>query len=83
MTSKGTVGLAAIWKMLDRCAPGHVRKAREHNWAILFAGRYYHGFPLGKHGARHNPSIQIGHVRNMVRFFGIEDCARGQIPSLK
>ena len=83
MTSKGTVRLAAIWKMLDRCAPGWKKKERPHNWVVLFAGRSYPRLPLGEHGARHNPSIQIGHVRNMVRFFGIEDCARGQIPALR
>jgi len=83
MTSTGTVPLKAIWKMLDQCAPGWKKKKRDHNWAVFFGDRSYPRLPLGKHGARHNPSIQIGHVRNMVRLFGIEPCAREQIPALR
>jgi len=83
MTSTGTVPLRAVWKMLDTCAPGWEKKERPHNWAVLYSGRTYPRLPRGKHGARHDPSIQVGHVKQMVRFFGIEDCARGKIPALR
>jgi hypothetical protein len=83
MTSIGTVSLTAIWKMLDQCARGWKKKERPHNWAVLFDGRTFPNLPRGRHGARHNPPIQIGHVRQMVRFFGIEPCAREQIPALR
>lgn len=82
MVTKGTIPLKKIWKMLDNCAPGWAKKKNQHNWSVLYNGRTYPRVPLGEHGARHNPSIQIGHVRQMVRFFEIEDCARKQIQAL-
>ncbi len=71
--------------MLDDCAPGYTKKAREHNWLVTYGKVSYPSLPRGGHGRRENPSIQIGHVRNMVRQFGIQDClpvraARPTIP---
>jgi len=83
MSSFGTVPLNDIWAMLDHCAPGHTRKQRQHNWAITWKGKTYPRLPLGPHGKRQNPGIQVGHVKNMARFFGILECAKGQLPQLK
>lgn len=44
----------------------------------------YRGLPLGAHGKRSNPEIQIGHVRHMIREFGIDlECALTALPVLK
>lgn len=83
MSSLGTIALSAIWAMLDHCAPGHTRKARKHNWVVMYAGLTYPRLPVGEHGARRDPEIQIGHVRNMARHFGIMECAKGQLEQLR
>jgi hypothetical protein len=83
MSSSGTIPLQAIWAMLDHCAPGHTRLARVHNWVITFGKKCYPSLPLGPHGARKNPSIQVGHVRKMCRALDILDCAKTQIELLK
>ena len=68
--------------MLDACAPGARIVAKEHrNW-VLYNGLTYRGLPLGEHGARKNPAIEIGHVRRMARHLNILDCAKKQIQNL-
>lgn len=70
--------------MLDRCAPGHTRKAREHNYAVYYEGRSYPTLPLGKHGKRENPSIEVGHVRQLIRQLQLElDCVKRVLPQCK
>lgn len=70
--------------MLDNCAPGHTRKAREHNYVVNYGQRSFPSLPLGKHGKRENPSIQVGHVRHMVRQLQIDvDCVKRLLPQLK
>jgi hypothetical protein len=83
VSSFGTVPLKDVWAMLDHCAPGHTRKQRTHNWLVIFGGRSYPSLPVGAHGRRHNPEIQVGHVKNMVRHLGIEECAKSQIERLR
>lgn len=68
--------------MLDVCAPGYRRKQREHNWCVMYAGKTYHRLPLGEHGKRADPEVKLGHVKQMVRQLGIEDCAKREIPQL-
>jgi hypothetical protein len=69
--------------MLDECAPGHTKKGREHNWFITWNGRSHWRLPRGEHGARKNPDIEIGHVKNLVRQLQIpEDCVAKQLPQL-
>lgn len=75
--------MRVVWAMLDHCAPGHIRTAKKHNWIVRFRGKTYSRFPLGEHGARKDPDIQIGHVRNLARHLGIVDCAREQIEQLR
>lgn len=82
MGSTGMIPLAEIWDMLDQCAPTHKRKQREHNWLITYNGKAFPSLPLGPHGARKNVSIEVGHVKKMVRFLGIEECAKQKIARL-
>jgi hypothetical protein len=82
MPSYGQVSLREIEKMLDDCAPGAVVVPKpHHNW-VTWNGKTYRGLPRGKHGARRNPEIEVGHVRRMARFFEILECAEAQIPGL-
>jgi hypothetical protein len=82
MTSYGQVSLKEIAQMLDDCAPGAVIVPKpHHNW-IAWNGKTYRALPRGKHGARRNPEIEIGHVRKMARFFEILPCAQRNIPAL-
>jgi hypothetical protein len=37
----------------------------------------------GEHGRRGNPEIEKGHVRHLVRLFGIGECATRVIPQLR
>jgi hypothetical protein len=84
LTSFGLIPLKEIWAMLDRCAPGHTRKAREHNYLITYQGILFPSLPLGKHGRRDNPDIQAGHVKKMVRLLKIDaDCVGKMLPQLK
>lgn len=69
--------------MLDACAPGHQRAAKTHNWWITYEGKTFHRLPLGPQSKRHNPPIQIGHVKQMVRLFEIVACAQEHIPRLQ
>lgn len=74
--------------MLDRCAPGYTRKLREHNYVVYFQNRSFPSLPLGPHGKRENPAIQIGKIKQMVRQLGLDkeqfiECVRRQLPQLK
>ena len=77
MASTGTIALKEIWRMLDSCAPGNERRAKPHNWWVIMPGGRppYPSLPLGPHGNRENPDIQVGHVKKMVRSLGIRECA--------
>ena len=71
MASHGTVALKSIWKMLDACAPGYTREKRPHNWCVRYNGKTFPSLPVGEHGRRENPDIQIGVVKQMIRQLGI------------
>ena len=77
-----TVRLKEIWRMLDTCAPNYTKRATDHNWRICWNRMVYPAFPLGPHGARENPEIQLHHVSKLARFLGITECAETQIPLL-
>lgn len=71
--------------MLKKCAPGHSRELKKHNVLIRYKAKAYRKFPAGPHGKARGGSrydVQIGHVRNMVRFFGIRECAKEHLPAL-
>jgi hypothetical protein len=82
VSSSGTIALADIWAMLDHCAPGHTRKQRTHNWVVTYLEHTFPSLPVGEHGARKNPEIQVGKVKQMVRLFGIMECAKTKIERL-
>ena len=55
--------------MLDDCAPGHGIRLATHSRVITYNGRVYRTFPKFD-------NIELGHVRKMVRYLGIDkDCA--------
>lgn len=78
-----SVRLADVWAMLDECAPGYSATEGDHYWSILHPNRAktFNTLPTGKHGAR-RPEAEIGHVRQMVRLFEIQDCAAKHFPGL-
>lgn len=70
--------------MLAACAPGYVPKSDKKNetWRVMFNGKTGR-LPTGDHGRRDNPETFIGHVRQMVRNLGIEECASKHIDGIK
>ncbi len=55
--------------MLDGCAAGHSRRRGTHCWLVTYNGKTYRSLP-------DYANIEIGFVRKMVRFLGInKDCA--------
>ena len=65
--------------MLDRCIQGRwtaVPGNQNEYWRVTVeGGPTYPRLQTGKHGNRENPEIECGQVKNMVRLFGIEECA--------
>jgi hypothetical protein len=83
MSSFGVVQLSEVRAMLAGCADGSTFKTREHNHVVRYNGRTFPNLPLGKHGARKDPEIKLGHVRHMIRQLEISlDCAKRFIPQL-
>jgi hypothetical protein len=81
MGASNLIPLDRVWAMLDVCLPGFKKRTTEHHHRIFAPdGRIYPSLPLGPHGHRRGSSIEAGHVRNMARFFGIEQCARDHLP---
>jgi hypothetical protein len=75
------VPLETVRAMLDECAPGHTATRKTHHFWVTYQGKTFQRLPLGEHGAR-RPEVYIGHVRAMVRLFGIRECARRFIPAV-
>lgn len=82
MVSTGQVSLKKIKEMLEACAPGARLVPKEHRMWVLYKSLTWRGLPLGEHGTRKNPEIEIGHVRRMARHLGILECAKREIESL-
>lgn len=83
MATKGTVRLNKIWEMLDECAPGYTSQTKEHYIWVTFNENTFRSLPKGRHGAK-NPEIQVGHIRAMIRFLGIDmECAQGELEVLR
>ena len=69
--------------MLEKCAGEFRIEAKQHRQWVHCKGLTFRNLPLGGHGHRRNPEIQIGHIRQMIRLCGIdEDCARSILPAL-
>lgn len=73
MGGGGVIRLSVIWAALDHCLAGHEKRETDHHWRITMGERTYPRLPVGGHGER-DPEIQKGHLRRLVRFFGIEAC---------
>ena len=83
MASKGTAPLKTIFDMLEDCAPGHRCAKKKHHWWVYWKAATFPSLPLGEHGARENPDIQFGVIRQMIRQLKIGwECARRHIPGI-
>ena len=76
------VRLDDVWRMLDACLPGDDRVQEPHRWNVEHGGRIYYEIPLGKHGHRRNAEIEAGHIRGLVKFFGIQSSCYSQFVNL-
>jgi hypothetical protein len=70
-----STSLSEVVKMLDECAPGYTIRLANHSRVIHFNGMLYRNFP------KHDP-VENGHVRKLVRFFGIGACASKRLPGV-
>jgi hypothetical protein len=68
------VSLKALWAALEICAPGYTKRMTDHYWQVGVGSSVYSSLPLGPHGKRENPDIQVGHVKRMARILGVEAC---------
>lgn len=65
-----SVRQADVFAMLKSCAPGHDARRGTHCWLVTYNGKVYRSLP-------DYPNVEIGFVRKMVRFLGInKDCAK-------
>jgi len=83
MSSFGQVPIKDVWAMLEACAPGYKAVERDHHWCVYYKAATFPTLPKGEHGGRKNPGIQLGHIKRMARLFGILDCAKSQIQTLR
>ena len=59
----GLVKLSEIRALLAACAPGATIQTNLHHHWVHFKEKTFRRLPLGKHGARIDPEIEIGYVR--------------------
>jgi len=84
LATSGLIPLKQLWKMLESCAPGYQKEAREHNWLVTWNDRSYPTLPRGPHGKRENPGIERGHIRQLIRQLEVpQDCAKKHLPQLR
>ena len=83
MATHGLIAWKKIAKMLNECARGWREEAKIHKKWIYFGNFEPFKLPLGEHGKRDNPDIQVGHVRGLVRHFDIAECAEGELEQLR
>jgi hypothetical protein len=83
MPGFGQVRWKSIRKMLDACAEGYTVEDKTHRRWVRYGGHIFH-LPLGEHGTRDDPEIQLGQVRRMVRHLQIDvRCAERELPQLR
>lgn len=68
---------SSVDKMLRNCAPGHTVRQSTHSRVIQYSGKVYRSFPGSKFD-----DIEYGHIRKLVRFFGITECAAKHLPTV-
>ncbi len=59
---------ADVQRMLTDCAPGHTIRLTNHFRMVKYRGLVFPTLP--KHS-----TIELGHIRKMVRYFSIQECA--------
>ncbi len=84
MSTHGRVRLNEIFEMLRKCAPDFQSRETDHYFRITYNGRLFPDLPRGEHGRRDGRAeIQRGVVKKMVRFLGIEECAKRELEALR
>ena len=62
--------------MLEACASGHTIRLATHSKVVSYGGKTYRSLPKFK-------DIELGHIRKMIRYLGIDrDCAKQHIPGV-
>jgi hypothetical protein len=64
-----SVSYSDVERMLKDCAPGFTVRMATHSRVVSFGNLVFRDLPKF-------PEIEIGHIRKMVRHFGIKDCAK-------
>lgn len=83
MSSFGQVKLKKVWKMLDRCAPGHEVVEQAHLWKVMYKGKTFPSLQLGKRSSK-TPEVELGIVQKMVNHLEIDQqCAWRNLPQLR
>jgi hypothetical protein len=86
MAPARVVLMTDVVRMLRHCAPGAEIKNKPglHKVRVLWNGLTYTNLPKGAHGKREGRAeIEVGYVLDMVQLFGIEACAKEQLPALR
>jgi hypothetical protein len=69
--------------MLDACAEGYTVEDKTHRRWVRYRDHTFH-LPLGEHGTRENPEIEVGYVKSMIRHLQIDErCAKRELPQLR
>ena len=69
-----SVSFKDIEEMLNRCAKGSTWRPATHSRVVKYGERTYRALPKFD-------SIELGHVRKMIRYLKIdENCAKGILP---
>jgi len=69
------VSFGDVKKLLKDCAPGHKIQLKTHFRIVYWKSKTFRSLPK-------NNTMEIGHVRGMVRLFGIMECAKKILPLL-
>jgi hypothetical protein len=82
LSSFGQAEFKDVLAMLHACARGFTVERKKHHFWVYYNGLIFRGMPTGEHGER-SPKIQVGIIRQMIRLFGIADCAKEHLPVLQ
>lgn len=77
----GLTGLRSVFRLLDKCAPGHERFLGPHSWTIYYQGRTFINLPKSGHDSK--GEVPLPKVAKLVQILKLDrDCAAGMIPGL-
>ena len=77
--------MAAVFAMLDECAPGHARRIGNHRLVVSYRGRSFMGLPKGPGGgdAVGGVRVEYAKIRKLVRKLLIDaECAERHFTDL-